>query len=185
MKVRRSAGRRFRSTSTRVQRAATSSARSRLRCCQSRTGISRRPAEVNRYANTFEQLTKLAPRRRPDDCAARPDLREMCEMEHLTWPATAVRQLCRSAGPQAIRDSKDPAGADASVLPYRVWTAFTAGVRDGEFDWIIRCQDQRSPRVPARRATLSLDQPLFGTTPFGLAVFTSPDRSTSHLLTRR
>jgi Domain of unknown function (DUF397) len=36
-------------------------------------------------------------------------------------------------GGQAVRDSKNPAGP-ALRFTLAAWTAFTAGVRDGEFD---------------------------------------------------
>ncbi|MGH3883079.1 MAG: DUF397 domain-containing protein [Pseudonocardiaceae bacterium] len=36
-------------------------------------------------------------------------------------------------GHRAVRDSKNPAGA-ALVVTLAGWTAFTAGLRDGEFD---------------------------------------------------
>ena len=36
-------------------------------------------------------------------------------------------------GGRAVRDSKDPAGPTLRFTPAE-WTAFTAGVRDGDFD---------------------------------------------------
>jgi hypothetical protein len=38
-----------------------------------------------------------------------------------------------SDGDQAVRDSKDPTGP-ALTLTAATWTAFTAGVKSGEFD---------------------------------------------------
>jgi hypothetical protein len=47
--------------------------------------------------------------------------------------ASCVEVADLDGGHRAVRDSKDPAGP-ALVFPRTEWTAFTAGVRSGEFD---------------------------------------------------
>ncbi|MGH3940569.1 MAG: DUF397 domain-containing protein [Pseudonocardiaceae bacterium] len=46
---------------------------------------------------------------------------------------TCVEVADLDGGHRAVRDSKDPAGPALRFTP-REWAAFTAGVRDGEFD---------------------------------------------------
>ncbi|MGH3978060.1 MAG: DUF397 domain-containing protein [Pseudonocardiaceae bacterium] len=63
-------------------------------------------------------------------------------MEHLTWHKSSyssgqggncieIADLAHSG--RAVRDSKDPHGPVLWLTPAE-WTAFTAGVRNGEFD---------------------------------------------------
>ncbi len=63
-------------------------------------------------------------------------------MKHLVWHKSSyssgqggncveVAQL--DDGGRAVRDSKDPSGPALRFTPAE-WAAFTAGVRDGEFD---------------------------------------------------
>ena len=47
--------------------------------------------------------------------------------------ASCVEVADLDGGHRAVRDSKDPAGP-ALVFTPTEWTAFTAGVRSGEFD---------------------------------------------------
>ncbi|MGH3943680.1 MAG: DUF397 domain-containing protein [Pseudonocardiaceae bacterium] len=42
-------------------------------------------------------------------------------------------EVAQFPGHRAVRDSKNPDGASLSFTPQE-WAAFTAGVRDGEFD---------------------------------------------------
>jgi uncharacterized protein DUF397 len=65
----------------------------------------------------------------------------MDDLSHAVWRKSSrsgsgnecVEVATLAGGNQAIRDSKDPAGPALRFTPVE-WTAFTVGVRDGEFD---------------------------------------------------
>lgn len=52
---------------------------------------------------------------------------------HSAAAAACVEVADLTDGHRAVRDSKDPAGPALRFTPGE-WAAFTAGVRDGEFD---------------------------------------------------
>ncbi|MGH4017535.1 MAG: DUF397 domain-containing protein [Gammaproteobacteria bacterium] len=65
----------------------------------------------------------------------------MDDLTHAVWRKSSRSggggecvEVARLAdGARAVRDSKDPTGPALRFTPAE-WTAFTAGVRDGEFD---------------------------------------------------
>ncbi len=65
----------------------------------------------------------------------------MDDLTHAVWRKSSrsgsggecVEVANLAGGGQAVRDSKDPAGPALRFTPTE-WAAFTAGIRDGEFD---------------------------------------------------
>ncbi|MGH3916878.1 MAG: DUF397 domain-containing protein [Pseudonocardiaceae bacterium] len=63
------------------------------------------------------------------------------DLGHVRWrksrrsaaAAACVEVAGLDGGHRAVRDSKDPAGP-ALRITLGMWAAFTAGIRDGEFD---------------------------------------------------